>query len=377
MIGMIFFRQEVIIHMFALEYIVQFENLKNIVISVTIFLLFILFSKFFAKYVFVVFLKITRKAPSQLFTQVGLAFEKPFRWLFIIVGIYVSVKYFPFIDRTNPLFLHLIRSSVILLIGWGLFNLVGASSLLILKVNDKFNINIDEIIIPFLSKALRLIIVAISIAVIADEFGYNVNGFVAGLGLGGLAFALAAKDVLANLFGGVIIITEKPFTIGDWILTPSVEGTVEDITFRSTKVRTFAQAVVTVPNATLADQPITNWSQMGKRRITFTLRVTHDTPKEKLENVVKRINHLLENDPDIHQETIFVTFDEYKADGLDIYLYFFTKTTVWGEYLKIKEKINFAILDILEEEGVSFALPSRRLYVDAESDDDLFVKQQS
>ncbi|MFP3359363.1 mechanosensitive ion channel family protein, partial [Planococcus sp. SIMBA_143] len=130
-------------------------------------------------------------------------------------------------------------------------------------INHKYNVKIDHILIPFFSKALRLIIVAIGISVIAQEFEYDINGFVAGLGIGGLAFALAAKDALANLFGGIIIITEKPFTIGDWIKTPSVEGTIEDISFRSTKVRTFAQALVTVPNATLSNEAITNWSKMG------------------------------------------------------------------------------------------------------------------
>ncbi len=361
----------------SIQTILDYENFQDMMISVTIFFLFILFSKLFAKYVFVVLLKLTRKAPSKLFTHIGLAFKKPLRWLFIVVGIYLSVKYFPLVDHTNSLYLNIIRSSVIVLISWGLFNLAGVSSLLILKMNEKFKIDIDEIIIPLLSKALRLTIVAITVAVIADEFGYNVNGFVAGLGLGGLAFALAAKDVLANLFGGVVIITEKPFTIGDWILTPSVEGTVEDITFRSTKIRTFAQAVVTVPNATLANEPITNWSKMGKRRVTFNLRVTHNTPKIKLQKVVNQIDHLLKNDADIHPETIFVTFDEYQADGLDIYLYFFTKTTDWGQYLKIKERINFEILDILEKEDVSFALPSRRLYVEAGSEGDQFATQKS
>ncbi|MFA1822484.1 mechanosensitive ion channel family protein [Virgibacillus oceani] len=124
------------------------------------------------------------------------------------------------------------------------------------------------------SRTLRIVIIAISFSIIAQEFGYDVNGFVAGLGIGGLAFALAAKDALANMFGGIIIITKKPFTIGDWVLTPSVEGTVEDISFRSTKVRTFAQALVTVPNATLSNEPITNWSKMGKRQITFNSRLS-------------------------------------------------------------------------------------------------------
>lgn len=171
-------------------------------------------------------------------------------------------------------------------------------------MEERFNIDIDDLLIPFLSKALRFVIVAISISIIAQEFDYDVGGFVAGLGLGGLAFALAAKDAIGNLFGGIVIITEKPFTIGDWIKTDSVEGTVEDITFRSTRVRTFADALVTVPNATLANESIINWSEMGKRQITFDLRLTYDTPRDKVERVVEQIDLLLKNHSGIDQETI-------------------------------------------------------------------------
>src|SRR5690625_1589064 len=221
---------------------------------------------------------------------------------------------------------------------------------------------VDQILIPFISRGIRVVIVAIGISIIAEIFNYNISGFVAGLGLGGLAVALAAQEVLANLFGGFVIITEKPFTIGDWILTPSVEGTVEDISFRSTKVRTFAQALVTVPNATLANEAITNWSEMGKRQITFNLHLTYDTPKESIERVVQSIRDLLKNHPEIHQETIFVSVDEYQEDGLAILLYFFTTTTDWGKYLEIREEINLAMLEIIEQEGAQIAIPSRKLY---------------
>lgn len=350
------------------EFISSYENLKDIGYTIGIFLLFLISRKIFTKYVFAMLLKIGHKAPGDLFSQILLAYERPTQWLFIVIGVYMSAQYFPYFDEKNPLFLDIVRSSFIIIISWGLFNLASASSMLFSKINEKYNIEIDEILIPFLSKALRFIIVAISISVIAQEFDYDVNGFVAGLGLGGLAFALAAKDALGNLFGGIVIITEKPFSIGDWIKTPSVEGTVEDITFRSTKVRTFAQALVTMPNATLANEAIMNWSKMGKRQITFNLKVTHDTSKERLKSVVEQIDSLLKNHPDIHPETIFVTFNQYLDNGLEIFLYFFTKTTNWGEYLKIREEINFEILNILEKEEVIVALPSSKLILDAEKD---------
>lgn len=353
------------------DIIFSYEFLKDLGISVGILLLFLIFRKLFVKYIYSLLLKLSRKAPSEFFSHIFLSFQKPIQWLVIIIGVYVAADYFPYFNQRNPLFLNIIRSSVIFLISWGLFNLSSSSSLFFSKVNEKYNIEIDQILIPFLSKALRFIIVAISLSVIAQEFDYDVNGFVAGLGLGGLAFALAAKDALGNLFGGIIIITEKPFTIGDWIMTPSVDGTVEDISFRSTKVRTSTQAVVTVPNATLANESITNWSKMGKRQITFNLRITYETPKDKLENVVKQIRYLLTNHHEIHPETILVNFDEYRENGLDIFLYFYTNTTNWAEYLRIKEEINFEILDILSNEGVSLAMPSRKLYIETDTENPL------
>ncbi|WP_324782482.1 mechanosensitive ion channel family protein [Mesobacillus jeotgali] len=357
------------------ENFLSYEVLESLGISVGIFFLFLLFRKLFTKYVFKLMLKLGQKTPTELFSSVTVAFEQPIRWLFIIIGIYVAADYFPFMEQSNRLFLKIIRASIIMLITWGLYNLSSGSSLLFMKINDRFKMEIDQILIPFFSKAIRFIIVAISISIIAQVFEYDVNGFIAGLGLGGLAFALAAKDAIGNLFGGIIIITEKPFTIGDWIKTPSVEGTVEDISFRSTRVRTFAQAVVTVPNAILANESITNWSKMGKRQITFKLGVTYDTPRVKLQRTILRIEEMLKSNDDIHPDTIFVKFDEYNDSSLDIFLYFFTKTTVWAEYLAVKEEINFAIMEILEEEGVSVAFPSRTLYVETQGESSKMVAE--
>lgn len=343
------------------------DDFKHLLMAIGIFLLFLLLRKIFTTYIYKILLRIFRKTPTELFTQILLAYERPVQWLFIVIGTYVAIGYFPYIEQSNPLFIKVIQSSIIVLISWGLFNLSSATSILFENLKKRTQLALDDILIPFISKSIRVIIVAISITVILEVFDYSISGFIAGLGLGGLAFALAAQDALSNLFGGFVILTERPFTIGDWILTPSVEGTVEDITFRSTKIRTFAQAVVTVPNSTLANEPITNWSRMGKRRVSTNICLSYDTPVDKLKSVVRQINDLLKNHPEIHQETIFVTFDEYKKDGSDIMLYYFTKTTVWGEYLSVKEDINFKIMQILENEGVSIAIPSRRLYVNNET----------
>ncbi|WP_085993569.1 mechanosensitive ion channel family protein [Oceanobacillus senegalensis] len=361
------------------ELFISYEHLIQLGIAIGIFLLFILFRKLFAKYVFAIILRLARKTKIDFLSNLLLAFEKPVQWMFTLIGLYIAVRYYPYLNHANEGFESFMSASYIFLIAWGLVRLSSKSSTLFRKINDKTDIKIDEILIPLLSRTLQFIIVAIALTVILQEFDYNIEGFIAGLGLGGLAISLAAKDALANFLGGIVIISEKPFTIGDWILTPSVEGTVEDITFRSTKIRTFADAVVSMPNAQLANEPITNWSKMGKRRITFNLALTYETPKEKIQSIVQRIENVLKTHEEIHQETIFVSFDNYNDSSLDILLYFFTKTTVWGEYLDVKEEINFKILDIVNEEGAEFARPARKLYVESDdlSDNQTPIRQQS
>ncbi|WP_207789260.1 mechanosensitive ion channel domain-containing protein [Neobacillus terrae] len=179
--------------------------LKDLGISIGILLLFILFRNIFTKYVFQLILKSTRKTPTDFFTQICLSFERPLGWFFIIFGLYLAMDYFPFIDQHNTLFLKLLRSMVIVLITWGLFNLSSPTSGILISVNQKLNNKIDSILIPFFSRAIRVILIAISISIIGQEFDYDVNGLVAGLGLGGLAFALAAKEAVGNLIGGIVI----------------------------------------------------------------------------------------------------------------------------------------------------------------------------
>lgn len=348
------------------EFFISYEHLIDLGIAIGIFLLFIILRRLFSKYIIKFIIYLSRKMNNKLIPNVLNSFDKPLQWFFILIGLYFALMYYPYLDHQLPIIFKWLKSFFVILFSWGLVNLVATSSNLFVFINNHTNIKLDEILIPFLSRALQFIIIIFAFSIVLQEFNYQISGLITGLGIGGLAVSLAAKDALANLFGGIVIVTEKPFTIGDWILTPSVEGTVEDISFRSTKVRTFAQALVTVPNATLANEPITNWSEMGKRRITFRLPISYETSPNTLEKIVAEIKTLLRNDPDIHQETIFVTVDEFAEDGIEIFLYFFTKTTVWGEYLAVKEKINLRILEIIEANRTEISVPTRKIFVENE-----------
>ncbi|HHU63671.1 MAG TPA: mechanosensitive ion channel family protein [Clostridiales bacterium] len=342
--------------------------IKQIAIAVLIFLAFLLLRKIFITYIFRLLLKITKRTTSDFDNQLVMSFEKPMRVLIIILGIYFALAYLPLKEAQDTLLLKFLKSSIIVAIAAGFYNMAGVSSGLFEEIEKKFNVHIDKILKPFLEKIIRAVIVVLVVTVLLQEWGYSIDGLIAGLGLGGLAISLAAKDTLANIFAGVVIITDKPFSIGDWIYTPSIEGVVEDINFRSTKVRTFAQALITVPNSTLANEPITNWSRMGKRRITFKLGLQYFTPRDKLERCIQAIETMLREHPDIHKETIFVTFEGFENHSLEIFLYFFTITTKWEEYLKVRQDVNLRIMKILEDEQVPLAFPGRSLYFETPLD---------
>lgn len=346
-----------------MDHWITFITWEEALIAVGIFFLFLVFRKIFTTYVFKLILYLSRKAQTRLVTNILLAFEKPLRSFFVVIGLYVVFLYLPLPDKFDVTALKLFRTLVIVHIGWGLYYLSASSSVIFTKVGERLDIQFDQIVVPFLSKLIRFALVAMILSIIASEWNYNVSGFVAGLGLGGLAFALAAKDSISNFFGGVIIITEKPFSMGDWVKTPSVEGFVEGISFRSTQIRTFSDSIVVVPNSTLANEPIENWSKMGKRRITFSLGVVYSTSRDKIQTCVERIDDLLRQRDDINQELIIVCFSEFNDSSLDIFLYFFTNSTMWVEYLEIKQDVNLQIMNILEEEGVSIAYPTRSIHM--------------
>ena len=271
--------------------------------------------------------------------------------IFYITNDFLSIPQ-DFIDivkiSTNTLFIYGIS--------WIVYELI----LPLYRLIDKEQSSLEKLII----KIVKIFVIIIGGITILQEWGYNVNGFLASLGLLGMAFALAAKDTVANLFGSFVIFTDKPFIVGDWIKTQDVEGTVEHIDIRSTRVRTFAQALVTVPNASLANSAILNWSQMGKRRIKMNLGLTYSTTGEQVEQIIADIKDMLVDHKDIHQETIHVYFSAFGDSSLNIFCYYFTKTTAWGEFMKVREDTYLKLMKIVESNGSSFAFPSQSIYIE-------------
>jgi MscS family membrane protein len=339
------------------------ESMWRIAGAIGIIILALLFRKIFVKFIISLFKKLTLKTKTNLDDCVLEVVEKPARFAFIIIGIYLAGKTLVFSPEVDLFVDRIIRSLILFTLFWASYRGAGTIAKLFKSYTEKTETKFDDMLVSFLSNSLKVLIITLGGITIAQVWFNEIAGILTGLGLGGLAFALAAQETAANLFGSITIMVDRPYAIGDWIQTPNVEGTVEEMGFRSTKIRTFAQAVVTVPNSTMSKDPVTNWSRMGKRRITFKLGITYSTTTEQMKECLKSVREMLEGHPEVHPETIFVYFEKFGENSLDILLYFFTRTTNWQKFLEVQEDINLRIMDILKELELSVALPSRSVYI--------------
>lgn len=351
---------------------INYELIQSIGISIGTLILLLFFRKLFLKIIFGVLEKLAKKTKSDLDDKLLLVIKKPVKIMLTILSFYIAYKVFdmelvfeePAILKANIFVLKILKSFLIGNVGLIFYSSANESKVFFKELYKFFDIKVDKLLMPFISRIIKLVIMTIIVVAILEEWDFAVGTFITGLGIGGLAFALAAKDTLANAFGGAVLITEKPFTIGDWIVVDGVEGTVEDISFRSTKIRKFNKSVVTVPNSTVALSNIINYSKRDIRRVSYELKIKIDSPIESVKSVVKNIEEMLIKHPGINNETIFVRFNKFGESSLNIFMYYFTNTAIWGEYLLLTEDTNFKILEILAENKVELAVPMQVIKVE-------------
>ncbi|RPH92531.1 mechanosensitive ion channel family protein [candidate division KSB1 bacterium] len=221
--------------------------------------------------------------------------------------------------------------------------------------------------VPIARKTVRVFLFIIALLIVIHELGYSVTSLIAGLGLGGLVIGLAAKDTLANFFGSIVIFVDRPFAKGDWIQVGSVEGVVEEISVRVTRIRTFTDSLITMPNSLLTTTAITNFTRMRKRRIRLVLQATYHTTSRQIEEATQKIRALIEADERFHHDSYVVAFHELSVYSLNLLVHCYTVTTDWKEYLKVQQDLMLAIMKIFEETGIEFAYPTQTIIQDEKS----------
>lgn len=248
---------------------------------------------------------------------------------------------------------------------WLFYNLSNVFSEYLMRLTSRTDSQLDDQLVPLLRKSIKVFVVVIGVIFILQNHGINVASLLAGLGLGGLAIALAARETLANFFGSLTIFLDKPFQVGDWIRTSNVEGTVEEVGFRSTRIRTFYNSLVSVPNSKLADAEIDNLGMRKYRRLKMTLNLTYATTTEQMERFTEGIRELARSNDKIWQDFFEVQFNEYGAHSLDVLVYLFFDVPTWSEELHERHKFLLEIKRLAEEIGVEFAFPTRTLHLES------------
>jgi MscS family membrane protein len=292
------------------------------------------------------------------------ALEPPIALVFVDFGLFVAAEFMHVTGILAEVADNVIKSLVIVAIFWCFYRLVDPLS----HAFDRLEKLFSQELVGWLVRAIKIGFLAIGGAAILQTWGIQVAPLLAGLGIFGVAVALGAQDFFKNLIGGLSILAERRFSAGEWIFVDGVvEGTVEKINFRSTQVRRFDRSPVWVPNAQLADAPVTNFSRMTHRRIRWMVGVEYRTTVPQLRKIRDEIEAFILDDPDFanpSEVSTFVRIDSFNDSSIDILVYCFTLSTVWGEWLATKERLAYKIKEIVEGAGSGFAFPSRSLYVE-------------
>lgn len=265
----------------------------------------------------------------------------------------------------TPTIVLLVAVRVIWIVGfvWGAFKLTDLVAEWLAKQAGKTETKFDDLLIPLVQRTAKVFITAVGLIYLASAFSIEILPLLTGLGIGGLAVAFAAKDTIENFFGSVAVILDRPFEIGDWIYTNDVEGTVEDLGFRSTRIRTFYNSLVTMPNATLVRAKVDNYGRRKYRRFKTMINVTYDTHPDKIEAFCAGIREIIKLHPYTRKDYYHVWLNSFGPHSLDILVYMFFECPDWSIELREKHRFMLDIIRLADRMGVEFAFPTQTLHV--------------
>ena len=247
-----------------------------------------------------------------------------------------------------------LRVSAIIFISIALQNFVMNLPKFIENIEEKLG-GVNQTIVTFFTKIAQALVMVFTVVIIVEEFGYDVTGLITGLGLGGLTFALAAQDIASNFMAGITIILDKPFAMGDWIAVGGMEGIVEEMNFRSTKIRTFDNALISVPNSQLGSSSVTNWTKMNMRKTNIIIGLLYSTTRETLQAVCADIYSELVKFEEIKTDSLVVKFDNFNASSLDVKISYNSFPIPLPAHMALKEKVQLKIMEVVEKHDTDFA----------------------
>lgn len=326
-------------------------------------------SKILSRLLFHVFRRFAADIESTKFVELMV---RPIGLLIMLITLYLAINQLQFpldekiFSKKSWTYLSLVDKAFLLSISisftWIILRIIDFVALVLAFKASLTESKMDDQLVPFFKEASKIIVVLTSIFVILGTvFEVNVASLIAGLGIGGLALALAAKESLENLLASFTIFLDKPFVVGDLVKVDMIEGTIEKVGFRSTRIRTTDKSIITVPNKKMVDGALDNLTLRTFRRVKFNLGISYRSSKESIKVICEDIQSYIDNHPHTSNDgvVVFETFGEY---ALNILVLYYIGIMEYNDYLKIKEEINFKIMDIVKQHGAEIALPTRLVY---------------
>ena len=306
--------------------------------------------------------KLAEKTETTLDDKLFPALEGPTAALVMVLGIFAALTVLQLSDRADHLLSNGAQIAVLGVILWAFIKAGGAILDHLEEIAHGKQMTVATFM-PLIKKTLFVFAVIFGVLVIAQSMGWPVQSFLAGLGIGGLAFALAAQDTIANMFGSLVVVMDQPFKVGDTVKIGTSVGTVEDIGLRSTKMRLLDKSLVVIPNKTVAAEAIVNLTRFTQRRVEQVIGLTYDTRPEQMETVVEEIRQLILSETEVDPASVMVFFRDYSESSLDIWLVYVAKSADFQASMRLRQRLNLAIMRAVESRGLSFAFPTQTMHL--------------
>ena len=328
-------------------------------IAICVLLIFVIFRSLFSKIIIKIYYKLIKsnKNPKES------TMYKPLNIFFILLGIFCMINILPTSKFLLSILNQLFAVVAIYFVTKAISTLITEDSVIGKRY---FKNSKNTAVNKFVCKIARFILWFISFVISATVLGFDLSifsGLVAGLGIASAGAALAAQDIVKSILSGMAILSDKPFVIGDWIEVDKYQGTVIDITFRSTRIKSYDNSVITVPNSTITSNYVVNWNRLTSRRLDCILNLSLDTTSEKIKKVVKELKLVLQNDPKVIKETVEVVFNAISPTSCELKIYLYVRESEYAKFLQAKQEILCSILNVFEKENIDLAYPTQTLYL--------------
>ncbi|MBL9189175.1 MAG: mechanosensitive ion channel family protein [Opitutaceae bacterium] len=338
------------------------NTVTHYVICVVLLLVALLARRIVTALLFPLLRRLAAKTETTLDDKLFPALEGPVAAFVMTVGMFAALRVLKLSPESDSYIGHGSQVAFSLVIFWGLWRALATLLDHATEVTLKKGSGLVAFM-PWIKKALLTVFVVVGVLLTIQGFGYDVKAILAGLGIGGLAFALAAQDTLANIFGAIVVAVDQPFRVGESVRIGANAGAVEDIGLRSTRIRLVDKSLMTIPNKTVAAETITNLSRFTRRRFEQVLGFTYDTTPAEMQAILGDIRAIVVAQPEVDAKGVLAFFRDFSASSLDIWLVYEVLDPDLPRALAVKQRVNLAIMQAVEARGLSFAFPTQTLHL--------------